>query len=337
MPRVVLNEYSPTFTFADWNNDPPKATGSAAASFGGGFLFYSNNPESVTESALADKGCWLNRQSVSGAGQVYLWHQNDTGKYIRSVVSIYNPNSYSINVTSTNYGTTNANGESDMNAWKKYLQTPSPIPITIAPYSYGSLFDQYVAPGNNFGVVARLNITSGGSPAGAIVYDLAYEYDSSAAWRIASPSGDKECGIGYGFYNSLNFGAIAPKDTLGLYYGFGYYEDSFNGNDLVEITGGNSTGKIEGSFGQQLVITLPVRNSFNTTRTFRIAVGSRGGATIPVVNAYNAIGSKGWVSAYNAVDLIEAEIPGNQTTNLTFTLMICAISASPLYIGARVL
>ncbi|MCP1311357.1 hypothetical protein [Paenibacillus tyrfis] len=337
MAKIVLNEFSPTFSFASWDREPSIATGSVSASFSGGFLFYSNNPESVTPPAIADSGCWLNRQQVSGNGQIYTWHQNDTGNSITSAITIYNPNNFTINVNSSNWGQTSQKDASDSNAWINYLNEYSPISITIGSYGYGTIFNFKVAPGHNFGVVARINITSTlGYAADAVIFDLAYQYDSSATSKFAELIGDKECGLGYGYYNILDFGTIDGDSSIGRYHRFGYYGDDSGGNDLVTISGGNSHGKIECSYGQQLVVRLSIRNPYSYRRTFRVSLGSRGGAVIPVVNGYGGIGSKGWVSAYNAVDLIEIDIDSGSTEPVEFTLMICAISAAPLYLGARV-
>ncbi|WP_240416637.1 hypothetical protein [Paenibacillus periandrae] len=337
MASIILNDYSPEISL-----NPTNAPGTPSASIGGGFLMYSNNPEKVFSGDIADNGRWLGRQSVRGAGQVYLWHVNATGSTINSTILIYNPSaSNSITVTSSNYGTTNATGISDASAWVSYLNTSSSISTTIGPGGYGSLpaLNLTVANGSNYGVVARLNVTIAGtgSAADAVLWDLAYISNSSGATGPASTVGSKQNGYSAtGSYNYLNFPTMAPTTLNGIKYNFGYVGDDFTSTDMVWVSGGSHTGYIECCYGSQYNVTIPLYNNSGSTQTLRIFLGSIGGFVFPVVNGYGVIAKKEWVDAWTYVDVVETTLGPYGSETINFTLMISAISASPLHIGARV-
>lgn len=314
------------------------AKGSSSVSFGGGFLFLSDSPEYVTTSALADNGCWLNRASVTGSGQVYLWHNNNTGSQIHSMLLIYNPNPFSITVTSTNHGTTVSTGN-DSNAWASYFIT-STISTTISAGGWGSMFPLSVPNNYDFGVVARTRVTnSSGSNAGAIFYDLAYLTDSSGASTFAASQPGARRGHGNSYYNTLNFATIAPtSSTNGTAYTIGAISDTFSGSDLIYITddSGQTSGYEEGSYGQQLVVNLPIRNNTGAARSFHIFVGSTGGYSFPLVNMNGSTAQYGITNAFSYRDVIDTgTIAAGATTTVSFFLVVPSMSSTPYVIGAR--
>lgn len=339
MPSVILNDTSPLLSL-----DPDWGTGTPSANITGGFLYYSNNPETVLTRDIADRGKWLSRHTCYGSGQLYTWHSNNVdigGGTIISTILVYNPSSTdSITITSSNYGTTNAVGPSDATAWVNYLNTTTPLSLTLGPGQYGNMFPMVVDYNAHFGVVARLNITITGTstPASAVIWDLAYQTNSGGATAQADPVTSRQSGYSsIGSYNYLNFPSVSPTTNDGLMYHFGYNTDSFGGSDLVDVTG-NVSGKVEGSYGSQFNVTIPVHNSFSTPRTFRVFLGSTGGPSFPVVNGYaGVIAKREWVTPHYSVDLIDATINPGATETINFTLMMAAMSASPYIFGARVL
>jgi hypothetical protein len=123
--------------------------GSSSATIrSGDFFYFSDNPESVSSSALADNGKYLNWAEVTGNGQVYIWHHNTSGSQINTLLSIYNPNSYAVKVSATNYGTTKYSSvTSDAAAWSSFMSGNSTSTV-IAANSWGSLFAQSIP--NNY-------------------------------------------------------------------------------------------------------------------------------------------------------------------------------------------
>ena len=82
------------------------------------FLFYSNNPESVYYKDFADSGKYFCRETVKGNGQIYTWHRNEYEGTITSLILMYNPNDFDVELNFTNIGTTiDANWVSDVYAW----------------------------------------------------------------------------------------------------------------------------------------------------------------------------------------------------------------------------
>lgn len=333
MPSIILSPSSTANSLS-----PTQASGTPSATLGGGFLFYSNNPETVPSTARADSGKYLSRQTVTGSGQIYTWHENGTGGTVTSTILVYNPNSYPITVSSSNNGITNSKGVSDTSAWVNYLKGTSPVSISIAPGKYDNLFVQSIPNGNNFGVVARLNVVNSSTlaSASAVLWDLVYTSDSSGGTAQAELSGGKQNGYGsVGSYNYLNFPTIAPTTTNGLTFSIGYNGDNFGSLDIVPVTGASS-GRIEGSYGSQFYITMPIQNTDSVSRTFRVFLGDTGGFLFPVVNGYGGVVAyKDWVSAGTYVDVVDVTIPGSTTQTINFTVMFGAIGAAPIKIGAR--
>ena len=106
------------------------------------FLFYSNNPESVYYKDFADSGKYFCRETVKGNGQIYTWHRNEYEGTITSLILMYNPNDFDIELNFTNIGTTiDANWVSDVYAWRDYLTAANnPVKITLHPYEYANIF-----------------------------------------------------------------------------------------------------------------------------------------------------------------------------------------------------
>jgi hypothetical protein len=98
MGTVVINNSGSLNTGNLWNGTPAPR-GSSSLYVGGGWFFYSNNPESVYSDDLADNGRWLNRTTVWGSGHIYTWHSNQTGGTINNCILIYNPNTFDIKVS----------------------------------------------------------------------------------------------------------------------------------------------------------------------------------------------------------------------------------------------
>ncbi|WP_146240953.1 hypothetical protein [Paenibacillus sambharensis] len=318
---------------------------------GGGYVFYSDNPEDVGLQDLADAGKFLNRDTVTGAGLVYLWHHNVTGVTINHALLIHNPNSYPITVTSTNYGLTNYKGSPDTEAWKRYFATTSPKSITINPLGYGTLFQQSVPADNNFGMVARTNVTnsSTGAAASALFFDLTWRTNSGGGTAYAdtrSPSMRR--GKGATYYNTMTFDTIAPTTTDGIAFkilGSAQYPGIFGTDDLPLIvdpapatsTNKNVTGLLDGGYGQQHAVTMRIKNSFSTARSFNIYMGREAGFhTFPFVNMAGVSLAHNWVPGGTYVDMISTGVinPG-QTAEVFFFVVVPAMSTTPLVIGAR--
>lgn len=338
---------SPSFVY----NVPPQRRaprlalkGNSSVYMGGGYLFYSDNPETILPQHLADAGKYLNRATVTGAGQVYLWHANGTAGAITHSLLIYNPNSFSITVTSSNYGLTNGRGLTDTAAWRDYFSGKSHSK-TIPPNGYYAFFSQDVAKGDNVGIVARTNITNTttGSEASAVFYDLAYVSNSSGGTSPSDPEDPDEGrprGVGSRFYLTVNFDTIAPTTTDGIAYGMaaGNKYDVFGKDDLVWITGYNSAYAL-GNYGIQHSVTMRVRNDFSSPRNFYIYFGTNvepGASAFPVVNMYGYTNYANWIPGGSYVDLIQTGTlqPGEIAT-VPFFMAIGAMSTTPWFVGAR--
>ena len=316
--------------------------GNSTVNFNGGFLFFSDCPEPVTDADLADSGKWLNRATVNGNGMVYLWHSNDTGHMIHHGLWIYNPNSFPITVSSTNCGKTNAFGGSDSDAWASYFSGGPNESVTIGANAYGVLFNREIDK-INFGLIARITVkTSSGAAASAVLYDLAWTSNTSGAVACAKPNGDEfRRGLGSSYYNTYNFDVLAPTTTDGQAYRIaGSGSDIFGTADLVYITdeSGQRTGYLAGNYGQQLDMTMKVKNTFSTTKNFRIFMGTNvGGASFfPLVNMAGVTQRYDWISGGSYVDMIDTgPIAPGATVPVSFFTVVPAVSSTPFVIGAR--
>lgn len=322
---------------------------SKVVSKAGNYVFYSDNPESVDASDLADAGKWLNRDTVTGSGFVYLWHHNASGSTIQHGLYIYNPNNYAIKVETNNYGLTNHVGEPDVVAWEEYFTWKPTLSVVINPLSYGLLFPaRTILAGRNFGILGKTNVTnnSTGAAASAVLYDLVWNTNSSGATAFAATnSPSMRRGKGPSYYNTLEFDTIAPTTTDGIFYhiaGSIAHPGTFGTDDIPLITdpSGAVSGLLEGGFGQHYFIKMTVRNTTGVARKFRIFLGRTGGFHIfPIVNmgGVTARGS-GWTSGGTYVDLIEtATIPHGNSETFSFNTAVPAMSTTPLRIGARII
>ena len=156
MPTLLKNQS----VIKDFDPDQISGSGTAVVTNTSSFFFYSNDPESIGFSDLADKGKFLNRVTVTGKGQVYTWHANITGQTIKNCLLIYNPNSYAIQVKVLKSGTTNTprNDVSDSEAWKNYFTNGQQRTITIAAAGYSNLFLTDIVNNGRFGMIAELDI-----------------------------------------------------------------------------------------------------------------------------------------------------------------------------------
>lgn len=318
------------------------------------YFFYSNNPEALYSQHMADNGKYLNCVTVSGNGQIYTWHSNQTGQSIKNCILIYNPNSYAVQVKVTNYGLTDdaTQTHSDADAWESYYNGQN-TSVTVAAGGFANLFLRTIGNNHHFGIVARANIVRSGTSTSASVtlYDLAYFTNSGSAnsFATAEPLSKKRArGKGSGFYTTIQFPQLSPTNTDGVGYTIASkyvaavpdtYNDSFNGVDCSYITdpSGSTTGYLQGAFGQQFQITIPIKNTTGVARKFRIIIGSRGGKAFPFVN-YNGGFAKydPAIDKMTYVDVIETDtIPNNGMTTITFSTLVTAMSSSPYFIGVR--
>ncbi|MGG0824246.1 hypothetical protein ABE099_15385 [Paenibacillus turicensis] len=348
MGTVVINNSSP-FLFG-YNSAEPR--GSGTSNLAGGFFFYSNNPESVAKTALADNGYFLNRAPVKGTGQIYTWHSNKTGSAISNCILIHNPNAFPVKVSSSNYGLTKFAGvQPDSNAWLSFWNTSmsSPITVTIQPGGYGNIFLQNQIPNNGvFGIIARVSVTNAQNNTDASVtfWDLAYISNSGNGNAAATVDGSNRVrGIGQGgYWNTTKFDALASTDSKGKYYTLAAAGDTFNGVDVPWVAdySGGASGGVLGNYGQQINITLPIRNTSSSSRKFQIFIGSSGGSLFPCFY-YKGIGYRyspynqwGNVPGWYGLDILELEVGGSSTVSESFQVVVPAVSSTPLAIGARI-
>ena len=309
------------------------------------FFFYSNSPESFNAEALADRGKFLNSVSnLSGTGQIYTWHTNQTGDTIKNCLLFYNPNSYQVTVNVTNYGLTSYSYvASDVNAWEDYYDGNS-TSLTIAAGGYANMFLRTIPNNYCFGIIARATIVRSGTstPAGVTIWDLAYIDSSKSgnATGFATKEGTtKARGSGAGFYTTINAPTLSPANsTNGVGFTIGKYSDTFNGNDCSYITdpSGETSGRLAGAYGQQFYVNLPIHNSSSSAQTYRIFIGSNGGDSFPFVYLNGSIAKNtSGVTHHTYVDVIEETVPANQTKTVSFSTVISASASTPYVIGVR--
>ncbi|TVX88177.1 hypothetical protein [Paenibacillus agilis] len=344
---VLLNDATKTARTPSW-----ASKGNSTVVKGGGYVFYSDNPEAVDSIDLADAGKWLSRDTVTGAGLVYLWHHNKTGIAIKHGLTIYNPNNFAIKVTSSNNGRTNHAGNPDSSAWKDYFSGAGATSVVINPLAWGTIFQATIPAGNNFGLVARTNVTnnSTGVAASAIFYDLAWNTNSGGATAFAKNKGtEMRRGKAPTYYNTINFDTLAPTTTNGVAYricGSTAYPGIFGTDDIPLVTdpaptipgqNQNVTGLLDGGYGQQMSVTMKIQNTTSTARKFRIFMGrTTGFYAFPFVNMAGTSVYHNWVGGGSYVDMIEtANLAPGATETVSFFLVIPAISTTPFVVGAR--
>lgn len=228
---------------------------------------------------LADSGKYLTYNSVTGNGQLYTWHLNDSKKTISSVILIYNHNSFPIKVALTNIGLTDLASGNDKAAWESYYNGTKSETVELPAGGYKTVLVQTgIVHGHVFGKIARFNITNKntGALTSAFFYDLAYYLSSNSGNAHAfAPSDDprdeissstkrnsRRRGTGKGFYNYLTVGTtsspivldnVTPERaaTIGgvnAQDAVKGHLDSFGGSDMVIISGG--TGRVGDTVSQ---------------------------------------------------------------------------------------
>lgn len=308
----------------------------------GGFLFYSNNPESVKESDLADNGYWLNRANPVGRGQIYVWHNNATGKTIESELYVLNPSKSTDIIVKTNqYGLTNGVGVNDVAAWDSFLESNQPnISVLVKPGQSVELFKQTVAPNHNFGIVAAVNITDiKGHPAEAVFQDLAiYKENLATGYAPLDGTTNGSRGEGSSYQNNLAFDPVTIDDHHYFTYKISASNDSLHGTDLVKITdyGNSKETLLEGSYGVLMTVSLPIINSYKDMQNFGIFIGSSGGYSFPFVRLRENSFISSPVEPFRGYDMIQTGKMAEGSIQLvSFTLVIPSLSSTPLVIGVH--
>lgn len=309
------------------------------------FFFYSNSPEEIDTNSLADNGKWLNKVDVSGNGQIYTWHVNGLSSAINSSILVYNPNSYSITISVTNYGTTLSPAGvtiSDSEAWENYINGQSKS-LTIAAGGFGTLFLLQNIPSSSvYGVVARASIIKTGTSTAstATLYDIAYISNSGGATSCATYVSGKSRGYGDGYFQTINFGTVEMNSsTEQKAYKIAASEGVFSGSECSTITDPSrsyATEYLAGGYGQMFSISLPIKNNTSATRSFKVFIGSLGRFAFPFVYMENDIAKYEYISGFSYVDIIQTDtIAPGATTTPKFTLVIPAVSSTPYVIGVR--
>ena len=352
MGTVVLN--NPNNATRDLSLAPEADRNDSSVTLGGGFLFYSNNPESVNTAALAENGRYLNRATVTGSGQVYTWHVNKTGRAISNSLHIINENNFPIRISVNTRALTNHALRSDNDAWITFWGGSGATTITIQAGGSSSLFIQNnISNDNVFGIIGRINIThTSVSPAPETLHDVAYIANPSGAGEFAeiqgsgSDPGSKRRGFANsGFWQTMNFHTLSPNDLNGSFYTISKYDATFSGEDLVQINdpSGATSGGLAGSYGCQININLKIHNTDPIARNFRIYLASRGGLCFPCFHYNNgrfrfgARGTWGHIPAFQAIDIIEVNINRNVTMTVPFQIVVPAVASTPYVIGARLI
>jgi len=84
----------------------------------------------------------------------------------------------------------------------------------------------------------------------------------------------------------MTFPVLSPTTSAGHACSIGATSSSFSGAECSYITdpSGSTSGPLQGAFGQQLNITIPIKNVTGSARKFRIFIGSIGEGSYPFVN-----------------------------------------------------
>lgn len=324
---------------------PSEVKPNGTAAFERGFFFYSNNPEEIKKESWADNGYWLNRAEVSGQGQVYVWHTNGSNETITSVLYIQNNNKKEdITITINKYGLTNCKNSTDIPAWDTYFnQKQERIIQTLKPGQFIELLPQNVAPDCNFGIIAEVNITDkAGNPATALMDDRVYYKESlkNRAYRYAKLDNSRNrCrGIGDAYQSNITFDTVTMSEDTYTAFSIGALDDSLKGKDLVNITDLDTKKDtlLEGSYGEIITITIPVKNDYKAYQNFGIFIGSIGGHSFPFVKMEKTSIIDTYVKPFKAYDMVQTgHMPLDTTQTVTFSLVIPALSSTPLVIGVH--
>lgn len=309
------------------------------------FFFYSNSPEEIENTHLADNGKYLNMCGVQGNGQIYVWHYNgENSQTINATLMIYNSNSYDIVVDITHYGLTKNQGvNSDIPAWTNYIGGQSKT-VTVPAGNFVHLFD-WEGIGSNYvyGVVARASIkqASNGATAAAFLYDIAYRLASNVGNAVAFSAFNtsKQRGTGDGYYQYVEFDDIVfGTETTYKGFSFGHRDSVFEGVECSTITepSTNRTYLLEGGYGQMFYIKMKIVNKSGASKRFKIFMGSEGGSSFPFVMLGTGLTTDSYVPAYCYSDVILTDIVANGGyTEVEFSMVIPAVSATPYIIGVH--
>lgn len=312
------------------------------------FFFYSNSPETIQTSHLADNGKWLNMGGVSGNGQIYTWHYNATISNLKALILVYNPNSYDITISVSNYGITNLSYVvPDCAAWEDYMKGIQTKTVNVEAGGFSTLFEwNSISTNRVFGVVARASIKrkNTSTSASAVLYDIAYTNRSDTATAFATASSGKHRGTGNGYYQYVTFDEIVfGNESTYKGYMFAANDSVFGGSECSTIYD-SSTGtssNLVGGYGQIFNITMKIKNNTNFQRTFNVFVGSMGGVGIPFVNigsdiVYRTGYTQEEQSGHYYNDVIRTgPIAANSSETLGFSMVIPAVSSTAFVIGAR--
>lgn len=326
----------------------------------GNFIFYSDSPEPVTESALATKGAWLNKGTVKGNGHLYLWHHNVSGKNLDSCVMIYNPNKYDIRVNVKASGLTNDSKDiwkPDTKAWKEYLREQNKSSIKIGAGQFGHILDKrQIAKNHVFGTIANIEIVDlKGRASKAILYDFAtvskkeQKYTDNMDHFATAEVGIRPRGVGDSYIINMDFDTLVIDETAHnnntksdyvKFYSLGYDDDSFGGKDMIYVKdeSGEASGKILGNFGQIMRIKLPIKNNTSKSGKFKICVGSTDADCLAVVKLGNNIETYNWISPktkrnhYFAESIEIDNIPAGETRYVEFDAILGAMGTAPFAI-----
>ena len=170
---------------------------------------------------------------------------------------------------------------------------------------------------------------------------MAYTSNSGGgtAFATADPlSTLRAIGSGAGFYATITCPTITPSSTNGTGVTLAATGDTFGGNDCSYITdpSGSTSGRLEGAFGQQLSITVPIKNTGSTSKTYGIFIGSIGGGWYLYVNYVgSSVKYTDRVSDNKYIDVLEQAVSGNTTTSVTFSTVVPAMASTPYVVGVR--
>ncbi|MGB8955692.1 MAG: hypothetical protein WCC10_09970 [Tumebacillaceae bacterium] len=320
---------------------------------GGGWFFYSNSPEVIDGSGIADNGYYLNHvTNLVGTGQLYVWHQNaPVNADLKHEILIYNPNAKSITVTPTNVGLTNGSWD-DVNAWTSFWNSTTVPAVTVPAKGYAALFKRTIPSGNPFGVLARMNVkyTDGTGDAAIDLYDLMWYNDSLSGNAHAFAAADPVSSMrarGYattGYFNYVNLNQVNISSTNPMpAFKIGASGDTFAGADLpfIHDPSGVTTGVLEGAYGCQQYLSIPVKNTDTVSRTIRIFAVNDNNSDI-YINAYGyggntaPSGTNGKLNPGQYFDMFEDTLAAGASATYTFQFVTPAGSSGGTTVGVRV-
>lgn len=223
--------------------------------------------------------------------------------------------------------------------------------VQVSAGGYGNLFVGNVSNGHTYGIIARISITKTDGSAipaansGATLWDLAYLSKSDSAIKFAMAdnlSTKRARGRGAGFYVTINAPTLSPTNADGVGFWIGASDDNFSGADCSQITDyapsdrGNTSGRLQGAYGQQFNISVPIRNIFSTIKTFRIMIGTMAteGSPFAYYNGDVAYYTGLYSNKY-FIDVMEVTVSANATSTVTFTTVVPNCTSTSYLIGAR--